>query len=213
MPAKTGKIRPEQLEFCLAGLLLIAPFLFLQNLLTELVQKDEAHLEILARENWSMRWKAFRTACNQINTSKRQWMTLTSTSICRVRLSASVTLPIARAKNPNLIDENFIESAKNFLKKNYQIQPFLMLAADCDLQHHWMWSSLKLFPDGSSPQLLCRSSSVWNELRQRGRKISCRASQNLSLRKTGFILKHMLIDNNPHQIFAETFPRLYFGIF
>ncbi|MDD3148977.1 MAG: adenylate/guanylate cyclase domain-containing protein, partial [Candidatus Riflebacteria bacterium] len=204
MPATTGTYT-RTTGILLAGLLLIAPFVFLQNLLTELVKTDEAHLEILAREKLVNEMESFQDSLkpdkyiqNALSMMNRQFNLLSSADRQR-------QLTHSREENPNLIDSTFIDKARNYLEQNYHIKPFLMLSADCDLQNHWIWTSLKLFPDEKACNSFAETALLGMAFVEGDPRNFLKSTASLSLRKAAFVVKNMAIHTDPHQVFANLF--------
>lgn len=211
MPAETGKFF-RITGILLVGFLLIAPIVFLQNLLFELVKRDEAHLEILAREKLVNEMENFQDSLKPDKYIKSALDDLNRQFNLQGAAERQRHLTYTPGENPNLINKNFIESARNFLKTNYQIQPFLMLAADCDLQNLWMWTSLKLFPDEATRKKFAEAALFGMNFVSGDPKNFLPDSQNLSQRKAAFMLPNRLTEDNPHQIFAQLF-RDYISVF
>ena len=189
----------------LAGLLFILPLFFLQQMLIDLTEKDEIHLGILAREKLLNEMENFQealspdkyieTALNDLN----RHFKLKETGDQQRELSFQPGI------DPHLIDAGFIGKAREFLQHNYQIQPFLFLAADCDLQNHWLSTTRDFFPDEKVRARFAEAAVFGLAFVDEDPVNALPYSQNLSHRKTEFIKQNLHIDDNAHQIFARYF--------
>ncbi len=188
----------------LAGLLFILPLLLLQQLLIDLVDKDEVHLGILAREKLLNDMENFQEALapdkyieSALDDLNRHFKLKSSSQQRELSFQPGI--------NPKLIDARFIDRARKFLQQNYQMQPFLFLAADCDLQNHWLSTTREFFPN---PKIRARfaEAAVFGLAFVDADPINVLPdSQNLSQRKKEFIARNRHIDDNAHQIFARYF--------
>jgi len=189
----------------LAGLLLILPLFFLQQLLIDLVEKDEVHLSMLAREKLLNDMENFQealapdkyieTALNDLN----RHFKLKDVSRQQRELSFQPGV------DPKLIDAGFIDKAREFLQQHYQMQPFLFLAADCDLQNHWLSTTREFFPDQKTRDRFAEAAIFGLAFVDADPINVLPDSPNLSQRKDGFISRNLHIDDSAHQIFARYF--------
>lgn len=189
----------------LAGLLLILPLFFLQQLLIDLVEKDEVHLGILAREKLLNDMESFQEALAPDKYIETALNDLNRHFKLKDAGSQQRELAYQPGIDPKLIDAGFIDKAREFLQQRYQMQPFLFLAADCDLQHHWLSTTSDFFPSAKMRARFAEAAIFGLAFVDADPINVLPDSPNLSRRKEGFISRNLDIDDAPHQIFAKYF--------
>ena len=200
----TGKTT-RIIGMAIAGLLLLLPLPFLQHSLTVLAERDETHLEVLAREKLMYEMEKFQDALRPDVYIEKALSHLNSHFGLKGGEESQRQLTFTQGIDPKLIDATFIDKARQFLSRHYQIKPFLMLASDCDLRNHWLWTAIQLFPDAATRAtfaeaavygLACVDDDPVNFLTD---------GKNLTERIEAFIDRNREINESPHQIFAKYF--------
>lgn len=187
------------------GLLLIGPLVFLQHNLLVLAVKDETHLDILAREKLMNEMEGFQDALRPDKYIEQALNGLNQHFSLKPPPGQEHELSLSPGIDPRLIDTDFINKALAFLKSQYAMQPFLMLAADCDLQHHWLWTSSQLFPDRDTFDRFAEAAIYGLSCVDEDPVNYLPNSESLPDRIAAFTERNQHIDNNPHQVFASYF--------
>ncbi len=189
----------------LAGLLFILPLFFLQQMLIDLAAKDETHLGILAREKLLNEMESFQEALAPDKYIETALNDLNRHFKLKDNSNQQRDLVFQPGIDPKLIDEGFIDRAREFLGQQYKMQPFLFLAADCDLQNHWLSTTHDFLPDQKIRGKFSEAAMFGLAFLDEDPVNVLSHTSNLSLRKARFIEQNLHIDDNTHQIFARYF--------
>lgn len=204
MKAATG-ITARLAGLFLAGLLFILPLFFLQQMLIDLAEKDEIHLGILAREKLLNDMESFQEALSPDKYIETALNDLNRHFRLKDFDNQQRELTFQPGTDPKLIDAGFIDKARAFLQQNYQMQPFLFLAADCDLQNHWLSTTRDFFPDEKTRARFAEAAMFGLAFVDADPINVLPDTPDLSQRKKEFIARYQHIDDNTHQIFAKFF--------
>lgn len=186
-------------------ILLIAPMFYFQRLLSELAQKDESRLEILAHEQLINEMDKFQDSLSPSKYIETALEDLNYKFGFKSPDGQQRELSFATAIDPKLISPDFIADARRFLKLNYNLQPLFIVATDCDLQHSYFWSSLKLFPDLATQNFFTEAAVNSLAFQEITLQNQLSTTENLAERKNNYLEKNIAIDNTCHQIFSKLF--------
>ncbi|MGM0598934.1 MAG: adenylate/guanylate cyclase domain-containing protein [Candidatus Rifleibacteriota bacterium] len=119
------------------GILLLLPLIFFRQVLEKLVNIEERQLKAMVQEKLLLETESFQ---NDINPR-----TFVENSLRKLNSEFGLSFPQRSHRvfrypsgyDPALVDSNFIPAARNYLRKNYGIDPNIVIAADCDLQNSY----------------------------------------------------------------------------
>lgn len=133
----------------LLALLALLPLFFLHQLLLGLKTKDEDYLELLAQERLVIEMGKFQ---DMLEPSKYIGYALEKMNRdfgFTLHDAGGGTLKHSFEGDPKLIDAKFPEKMRRYLKKEFGIEPLLVVAADCDLQNVFADYRLNIFNNAS----------------------------------------------------------------
>ncbi|KAF1080681.1 MAG: hypothetical protein GQF41_3091 [Candidatus Rifleibacterium amylolyticum] len=145
----------------LLAVLLLAPMVWLNNLIVELREKDETYLDMQARERLLNEMESFQErlkAEKHIETALEDMRREFGINIDNDNYR---NLTFSYATDPMLIQSNFPASASEYLRQKYHITPLLTFAVDCDMQNFYSHYSQNLFSDVKERLAFENAAAFW----------------------------------------------------
>jgi len=145
----------------LLAMLVLAPMVWLNHLITELRKKDEIYLDMQARERLLNEMASFQERLKAENHIEAALEDMRKEFGINIDNDNYRNLSFTYATDPMLIQSHFPASASEFLRQNYHITPLLAFAVDCDMQNFYSFYSKNLFADEKERESFESAAAYW----------------------------------------------------
>lgn len=145
----------------LLSVLLLAPLLWLNQMLKELKTKDEIYLDMQARERLLNEMASFQERLKAERHIEAALEDMRTSFGINIDNDNYRNLSFSYATDPMLIQSDFPERANEFLRRKYHITPLLAFAVDCDMQNFYSYYSRNLFPKEEDRHSFENAATFW----------------------------------------------------